>query len=123
MFKSVVFAIFIICVLLICWGLFRADTPPEYLMIGSIKIPTPDKWIHFLSFIILTVSFMLVHSNRFLWTKLSILIFFAVSSEFLQGFLQASRNHSNEDIIANVSGVVIGFIISRWFLKTLNKKE
>lgn len=94
---------FIICCVLIAWGLFRSLPPPD-------PFENSDKWGHFLAFgaFGLTARFAFFRAPvAVLW---GVLLAVAPALELAQHWLQPVRQFSLWDAVANFLGVVLALL-------------
>ncbi|OWK42562.1 VanZ like family protein [Pseudomonas oleovorans subsp. oleovorans] len=97
--------LFVLCVLVFCYGVFRPEPPPELFQ-------DSDKLWHVLAFFGLSLCARLAFprlAGGWLWPLLLVL---APLVEWLQHWLQASRHFSLGDIQANVLGVLLALLLS-----------
>jgi VanZ family protein len=88
-----------------------------------------DKWVHAGLFAGLTflTAYPLIksgNSSKKLLIKISIVYaVYGVLIEFAQRYLAYERDFDVNDMIADATGCVIGYIICNWFIKRLAKKN
>ena len=102
---------FLIAIFLVSYGLFIVPS-------GEISLNISDKILHFLAFLVLSLTLYNAFKNIFL---LFILFFYAVISEVIQYYLPY-REMELMDVISNFLGIFV-FLFFIFFLKTLEKKE
>ena len=102
---------FLIAIFLVSYGLFKVPS-------GETSLNISDKILHFLAFLVLSLTLYNAFKNIFL---LFILFFYAVISEFIQYYLPY-REMELMDVMSNFLGIFV-FLFSIFFLKTLEKKE
>jgi VanZ family protein len=54
-----------------------------------------------------------LETGEFKWNYIKIVIFIAIITEFCQGFLPIGRYFEIADIIANMTGILIAFFLSK----------
>lgn len=84
---------------------------------GAINVGSHDKSAHFLSYTVFALlAYRLGMSHRaFVGVCLAIVLYSAMM-EFGQSFVP-NREMSALDLLANTLGVLVGYVISHWFLK------
>ena len=102
---------FLLVIFLVSYGLFSVPS-------GESSLNISDKILHFLAFLVLSLTLYNAFKNIFL---LFILFFYAVISEVIQYYLPY-REMELMDVISNFLGIFV-FLFSIFFLKTLEKKE
>ena len=76
---------------------------------------------HFLVFCILSVAvFNKIHSSRQILTRFGLLLVFAMATEIIQ-FLVDGRTPKISDFFVDVSGIFLGFFMSRMILLYMNR--
>ena len=98
------FAVFVLCVTVFCYGVFRPQPPPELFQ-------DSDKLWHVLAFIGLSFSTRLAFPRISGWLLWPALFGLAPLVEGLQQWLQASRHFSLGDIQANLLGVLVSLLL------------
>lgn len=96
--------LFLICLSVLCYGLFRPESPPN-------PFSNSDKVLHCLAFFgfSLVARFAFVNrGNGLIWLCLLAL---ATASEYLQHYLQPQRSFSWFDILANATGVTLALLV------------
>ena len=102
---------FLLTFFLVSYGLYSFPSEESSLNIS-------DKILHFLAFVVLSLTLYNTFKNIFF---LFVLFIYAVISELIQLFLPY-REMELMDILFNFSGVFV-FLIVIFFLKILEKKE
>lgn len=104
---------------------FLVITSMSLLPSNEIEIPTNDKIGHLLAYAILTLNVSLLfkkYTKKLLLCMIAIIIYGMVI-EFLQGLIPG-RESSFLDILANTSGVIIGFalnlLLGKWIKRILH---
>lgn len=99
-----------------CWALliFVASVMPsdDISVDSNMLFPHVDKVVHFLMYFILQVL-LLRHNDNFMSRKKQVVIFILTASygflmEVIQGYFLVDRFYDNYDIIANITGALIG---------------
>lgn len=90
------------------------------------KLPFPefalfewDKFFHLCTYLIMTITWIwlgFLETSRFRWNYIKIVIFVAIITEFFQGFLPIGRYFEIADIIANMTGILIGIFLGKSFI-------
>ncbi len=90
--------------------------------ISKINLNETDKIGHFFAYAVLTLNGLMIqkYKSKKIWMILAFIIYGGLM-EFLQGFVPG-REVSIWDIVANTSGVLIGFALIQ-LLETLNTKK
>ncbi len=83
------------------YGLLSPEGPPQLF-------ENSDKALHFLAFAGFAFSTRLAFVRPAAWKVWSLIVLWAPVSEVLQNVLQVTRHFSWFDIVANLTGVVIG---------------
>ena len=96
------------------YALFR-PTPPAMIFEHS------DKAGHVIAFMALTITSRMVFLQYSRLGSLLILLFLAFALEYMQGELRPLRLFSSFDVAANMTGVVIGFIVEQIY--TINNRN
>lgn len=112
----VLFALYIIAILFLCFGTFK-QTPDLPVSIFGIPL---DKCVHFLMFLpfvgLATASFM----GRKPWKALCFCIIFglltATAIETFQGTVNETRTTDILDLVANLLGLTAGALITAIFV-------
>lgn len=89
---------------------------------GFFSFPHADKLVHFLMFLVLTLSWLSGiskyyrhHRKKVLLYPVGISIFiFGVLMELLQHYISSGRTAELTDILANTLGIIAAFILFRW---------
>ena len=105
--------LFIISLALLLYGLFRPEQPPALFN-------NSDKLWHLLGFGAVSLAARLAFIRTPAWLVWGILALFAPLSEWLQHWLQPTRQFSWNDVYANLAGVVLA-AIGWWVLSQLYK--
>lgn len=105
---------FLGCLALLLWGILRPESPP-YLFDDS------DKWLHFIAFLGFSLTTRFAFCNRAIWLVWILLMISAPALEFLQHYLQSSRQFSWGDAAGNLSGVFVAFVIWKLILNSYFK--
>lgn len=96
--------VFLVGLVLLGYGLFRQQPPPE--LFGE-----SDKVMHCVAFFMLSMAAHLAFNRPMGWLVWPGLVMLAPASEWLQGYLQATRNFSLADVQANLLGVVAAAVV------------
>ena len=90
------------------------------------KLPFPefvlfewDKFFHLCAYLIMTITWIwlgFLETSRFRWNYIKIVIFVAIITEFFQGVLPIGRYFEIADIIANMTGILIGIFLGKSFI-------
>ena len=102
---------FLISIFLVSYGLFNVPS-------GETSLNISDKILHFLAFLVLSLTLYNAFKNIFL---LFILFFYAVISEFIQYYLPY-REMELMDVMSNFLGIFVFYFLF-FFLKHLKKKN
>lgn len=105
-------ALFIICLLVFCYGVLRPEPPPDLF-------PDSDKALHLLAFGGLSFSARLAFDRAPAWLLWPMLVLSAPASEWLQHVVQPAREFSVGDIQANLVGVALGCLVWLTFRRLL----
>ena len=97
------YLLFAACILALCYGLFRPESPPDLF-------EQSDKVMHLLAFAAVAFSSRLAFQRVAGWPFWGLLLLLAPLLEWLQHRLQPSRQFSQEDMLANLLGVLLGLI-------------
>lgn len=100
---AVRFFLFAVCSALLSYGLFRAESPPN-------PFENADKVLHLLAFGATALSTRLAFPRLPGWLLWGLLLAAAPFSEWLQHYLQPTRQFSVGDILANLTGVVLAWL-------------
>ncbi|KAH8151658.1 uncharacterized protein LAJ45_04280 [Morchella importuna] len=97
-----------------------------YLGLSEIQVPVNDKFLHFITFFILTLCFywILETSRRRIvnFTLVICTLIGGVGSEFLQS-AATSRQFDPFDILANLVGSVGALLLSTWYHKRMLERK
>ena len=87
------------------------------------KLPFPefnlfewDKFFHLCAYLIMAIMWIrlgFLETGDLKWNYIKIVIFIAIITEFCQGFLPIGRYFEIADIIANMTGILIAFFLSK----------
>lgn len=105
--------LFVLCAALLCYGLFRPESPPQLF-------EQSDKLLHVLAFAALALSARLAFGRVPGWLLWGVLLAFAPVAERLQQLWQPARHFSLHDALANVLGVALA-LLAWWLLGYLRK--
>ena len=97
------YMLFVLCILALGYGLFRPESPPDLF-------EQSDKVMHLLAFAAVAFSSRLAFQRVTGWPFWGLLLLLAPLLEWLQHRLQPSRQFSEEDMLANLLGVLLGLI-------------
>jgi len=78
-----------------------------------------DKLNHVLAFMVLSVLFSLGFSNLSEKVKIIMLLIYALHIELIQYFIPG-REFSLLDITADIIGIILGFILSKLFVRRMD---
>jgi len=92
------------------WGIFRPESPPK-------PFENADKIWHTLAFFGFSLAARFAFCNKAIWLVWIVLVVSAPTLEYLQGLLQTSRQFSYGDMLGNLSGVMLAFIVWKLLLK------
>jgi VanZ family protein len=86
------------------------------------EIPYFDKFVHFMLYFVLTTLSLFVfsgskHSNKII--LISIIFVFSFFIEIMQGILPFGRTFSLTDLLANLSGILVGLLLFQKKIKYL----
>lgn len=95
--------LFVTCCALLLYGLLRAESPPPLF-------EQSDKALHLLAFGALALTARLAFLRASGWLLWSLLLALAPLLEWLQHYLQPSRQFSTLDIFANLLGVLLAWL-------------
>lgn len=101
-------SLFVLCGLLLAYGLFRPAPPPDLF-------ENSDKLWHLLAFGAFSLTARLTFLRMPAWLLWSVLFLSAPVSEWLQHQLQPVRQFSWHDIYANCTGVLLA-LLGWWLL-------
>lgn len=96
----------VLALLALLWVGLGADPIPK-------SFPHEDKLYHFVGFFVLALTLRLAFPRLALVWFLALGLGTAVAIEAVQFFME-SRDASLGDMIANVAGIVMGWLASRW---------
>jgi len=105
--------------LALAYGLFRPQMPPDLF-------ENSDKVEHLLAFAALALSARLAFTRFSPWLLWPLLAAMAPLLEWLQHLLQPVRNFSQVDAVANLSGIVLGWLLFQggvWLKRWLNARR
>jgi VanZ family protein len=93
---------------------------------STLQIPHKDKIVHFIfyfGFVLLwTISFNAIpYKTKIGLFILLIAIVYGIVMEIFQGLLTIDRTPDGNDVIANSSGAVIGWIVAKKYLQNKNQ--
>ena len=106
------YALFLICLATLLYGILRPESPPQLFT-------QSDKYLHFVAFLGFSLATRFAFCHKAIWAVWIALVMSAPGLEFLQHYLQASRQFSWGDVAGNLSGVIAAFIIWKLFHKRL----
>lgn len=108
---------FLGCLASVLYGLFMATPPPELF-------EESDKAGHLIAFVALTSTALLCFPRKSSGLVFVFMLSFAAGSEYLQATLQPQRFFSEQDIYANIGGVVItGTVWILYYLIVLKQQN
>ena len=93
----------------VLYALFR-PTPPAMVFEHS------DKAGHIVAFMALTVTSRMVFFRYSRFASLFVMLFLAFALEYLQGELRPLRLFSCFDVVANMAGVMVGFVAEQVYI-------
>ena len=102
--------LFLVCSVILLYGILRPESPPN-LFTHS------DKYLHFIAFFGFSLVTRFAFCNKGIWLVWLALFLSAPGLEYLQHYLQVSREFSKGDMLGNLSGVVTAFILWKLLLK------
>ena len=109
------YIIFLSVLGMLLWGLFRPTPPPQYF-------DDMDKYLHFFAFFITALATRYASPKSLAALAWTMLIIAAPLLEYLQHQLQPNRTFNYWDIMANLSGVMVAFIVWPWLARILLPK-
>lgn len=98
------FVIFLGVLGFLLWGIFRPSPPPQYFS-------HMDKVLHLVAFFVTALTARYATSVRFAWLTWILLLLLAPSLEYLQHELQPTRTFNYWDLLANLSGIILAWLI------------
>lgn len=89
---------------------------------GAINVGSHDKSAHFLSYTVFALlGYRLGLSQRGFIALCMAIVLYSAMMEFGQSFVP-NREMSALDLVANAMGVLVGYVICRWFLQARASK-
>lgn len=91
----------------------------------SISIPHKDKYVHFVFYFVLTLSWMLSFkqiNNQLLFKIIALIFLYGTIIEALQGIFTVNREADLYDVLANSCGIIIALIAFPFIKKNILKK-
>jgi VanZ family protein len=107
-------ALFILALAVLCWGLFRSQPPAELF-------EQSDKYQHAVAFALVVFLGSLVVTGRRRWIYWVAWLLMAAVLEYLQGLWLPGRTFDQGDILANYVGVLAAFLA--WGLVCLLRRK
>ncbi|OZG75063.1 hypothetical protein BTA51_01300 [Hahella sp. CCB-MM4] len=98
---------------LLAAGYVSAIVPVEYTPVATIN----DKLVHITAFIGLYSLLRITHPRRSVLVLAGYMLAYGLAVEIHQWFLPY-RSFSIADLLADALGIVIGFYLTQWLLKT-----
>jgi VanZ family protein len=107
----------ILLTVIIGWG--------SLVTIGDVipsNINVSDKLIHISAYLLLTLSWLITYKNKYKYLNTNAYIMFLVFLygiiiEVLQATITTNRQFEIQDILANMFGIIIGFIVFKILLQ------
>lgn len=120
-FRFVLFAIYLMAVVFLCFGHFSFD---EDVPKSLFNLPA-DKIVHFCMFFPFPALCTFALCRRNVWRSLALAVIASVADataiELLQSILTDYRTTDILDLVANMSGIVTGALLSVLFLLVRGK--
>jgi hypothetical protein len=116
-------AVWSVLVLLAC--LLPGSMLPEPEQLGFVRfLPNPDRWVHYLIFLIWAVLWRLVFRGKWDWVVIVIAgAFYGGLTEVLQQLGGMGRTGDLTDWVADLFGVGMGLIAAHWVVRWIEQWE